>query len=195
MEILLEDETQLIQLVQNGDKTAFRELVEKHKRNVYYLAFDLTGNREDAEDVSQEVFIKVYKSIKKFRGDSKLSTWLYKITMNTCYSLKSKKSYTEMKTKENIEELVDAAAEKNIPHNADPERAAESGFIQKSLDAALLKLSKNEKIVFVLRNFNELSFGEIVDMLNMKPSTVRSLNFRALKKLRREMAYFNSENL
>ena len=184
------DELILVERAKQGDKTAFREIVELHKRGVYYLAYDLTGNREDAEDVSQEVFVKVFRSLDKFRGDSKFGTWIYRITVNTCYSLKSKKSYSEMRTKENIEELVDLN-ENRIEHSfANPERITESGFIQKSIEKAMKKLSTKEKAVFVLRNFNELTFEEIVKVLKVKPSTVRSLNFRALKKLRKELAFY-----
>ncbi|MCD4665006.1 MAG: sigma-70 family RNA polymerase sigma factor, partial [Bacteroidales bacterium] len=62
---------------------AFRELVERYKKKIYYLAYDLTGNHHDAEDMSQEVFIKAFRSLKNFRGDAKLSSWLYRITVNT----------------------------------------------------------------------------------------------------------------
>lgn len=185
------DELILVKRAEQGDKTAFRELVEQHKRGVYYLAYDLTGNREDAEDVSQEVFVKVFRSLHKFRGDSKFGTWIYRITVNTCYSLKSKKSYSEMRTKDNIEEIVDLSEDKSDHSFANPERLTESGYIKQSIEKAMNKLSKKEKTVFVLRNFNELTFDEIVKVLNVKPSTVRSLNFRALKKLRKELAFYN----
>ena len=187
-------ELQLIERARSGDKTAFREIVEQHKRGVYYLAFDITGNREDAEDVSQDVFIKVYRSLDKFRGDAKFSTWLYRITVNTCYSMKSKKSITEMNVKENMEEVVDHSDEKIIHAAADPERVTESSFLKKQIEKALDKLSKKERAVFTMRNFQEMSFGEIVEIMKIKSSTVRSLNFRALKKLQKELAYYKSEN-
>ncbi len=187
----MNSDLELVELSKNGNRVAFRKLVEMHKRSVYYLAFDLTGNREDAEDVSQEVFVKVFRSLDKFRGESKFSTWIYRITVNTCFSLKSKKSYTEMSTKENIEEIVDQSEHKNNHSFANPERVVESGFIRNSIEKALEKLSKKEKTVFVLRNYNELSFDEIRKVLNIKSSTVRSLNFRALKKLRKELAFIH----
>jgi len=186
----LTNEIELVERARQGDKTAFRELVEQHKRGVYYLAYDLTGNKEDAEDISQEVFVKVFRSLHKFRGDSKFGTWIYRITVNTCYSLKSKKSYSEMRTKDNIEEIVDQSEYKNVHSFAHPEKMTESGFIQKNINKAMNKLSKKEKAVFVLRNINDLTFDEIVKVLKIKSSTVRSLNFRALKKLRKELAFY-----
>jgi RNA polymerase sigma-70 factor (ECF subfamily) len=187
---LLENELQLIEQAREGDKTAFRVLVDEYKKAVYFLAFDLTKSKEDAEDASQEVFIKVYRSLKNFRGDSKFSSWLYRITVNTCFSLKKKKSYSQMTTKDEIDEVVDGSDYKTDYSSFDPERTTESGFIQEHIEKALDKLSKQEKTVFILRNYNGLSFNEIVEIMNLQPTTVRGINFRALKKLRKELAFY-----
>jgi RNA polymerase sigma-70 factor (ECF subfamily) len=82
--VMTGEEQLLVENVQRGEMAAFQELVEKYKQKVYYMALDMTGNHHDAEDLSQEVFMKVYSSIKDFRGESRLSTWLYRIAMNTC---------------------------------------------------------------------------------------------------------------
>lgn len=190
----MQNETELIKLALKKNVPAFRELVEQNKRLVYMLAYDLTGNREDAEDVSQEVFIKAYRSLNKFRGDAKLSTWLYRITVNTCYSLRRKKSFTQFRTWENMEEMIEQSNESQYEQLKDnPERTAEAGLIRKNIENALQKLSKRERSVFVLRNFKELAFDEIVKILNLRPGTVRSLNFRAIKKLRKELSYYKLE--
>ena len=99
------EECVLIERAKNGETSAFRELVERNKKNVYYLALDLTGNHHDAEDLSQEVFIKAYRNIKDFRSDSKLSSWLYRITVNTNINQYRKKSHRERKTHESLDEL------------------------------------------------------------------------------------------
>ena len=189
----MDKDTELIKRAQNGDLEAFRELVDEHKRNVYYLAFDLTRNREDAEDVSQDVFLKVFRSLKNFRGDAKFSSWLYRITVNTCLSLKSKKGYTAMKNSEDIEEMIDTKSEMSSSGNVDPESHTEAGFIQKNIDKAIEKLSKRERTIFVMRNYSGLSFGEIVEILKLRPGTVRSTNFKALEKLRKELAFYKDE--
>ncbi len=186
----MNNESELIEQARGGKVAAFRELVEQNKRNVYSLAYDLTGNREDAEDISQEVFIKAFRSLSKFRGDSKFGTWLYRITVNTCYSLKRNKSYSSIQTEEDMEDVP--GSENNTSGN-NPERSTESGFIKANIEKALQKLSAREKSVFILRNFKELPFDDIVDILKLRPGTVRSLNFRAIKKLRKELSFYNTE--
>ena len=189
----MDKDTELIKQAQNGDLNAFRELVIEHKRNVYYLAFDLTRNREDAEDISQDVFIKVFRSLKYFRGDAKFSSWLYRITVNTFLSLKRKKNYIAMKDGENLEDMIDTEFEMSNSGNVDPESYTEAGFIQKNLDRAIEKLSKRERTIFVMRNYSGLSFGEIVKIMKLRPGTVRSTNFKALEKLRKELAFYKDE--
>lgn len=186
-------ELEIVELVRKGDKGAFRQLVEENKQNVYYLAYDMLGNREDAEDMTQEVFMKAFKSLNNFRGDSKFSTWLYRITVNCCLSLRRKKSTVKKMDEENVEEIIDKkSAEKNISYVNNPERYTETGFIKKSMEKALEKLSPREKTVFVMRNYKELPFGEISEILKLKLGTVRSLNFRALEKLRNELAFYKN---
>lgn len=189
----MSSDLELVERVKKGDKFAFKELVEQNKNNVYYLAIDMTSNREDAEDISQEVFIKAYKSLDSFRGDSKFSTWLYRITVNSCLSLRKKKSASRKVEDENMEDIINQkAAEKNISFVQNPERYTETGFIRISMEQAIEKLSPREKTVFVMRNYNGLHFGEISDALKLKLGTVRSLNFRALEKLRIELAYYKN---
>jgi len=97
------DEQVLIQRARIGEMSAFRELVEQYKKKIYYLSLDLTGNHHDAEDLSQEVFIKAYRSLKNFRGDAKFNSWLYRITVNTCISQRRKKSVAAMTLQEDSE--------------------------------------------------------------------------------------------
>lgn len=178
-----------------GDLNAFRELVEMNKQNVFYLALDLAKNRQDAEDISQEVFLKAYRSINKFRGDSKFSTWLYRITVNTFLTMNRKKSNSIKASDEDMDDQLEIIMSKNNPeNNIDPESFAEAGFIRKFIDRAVEKLSDREKTVFIMRNKNELSFNEISEILNLNPGTVRSMNFRALEKLRKELSFFNTNN-
>jgi hypothetical protein len=87
---LVNEEQLLIQRARNGEMGTFRELVELHKKKIYYLSLDLTGNHHDAEDLSQEVFIKAYRALKNFRGDAKFNSWLHRITVNTCISQRRK---------------------------------------------------------------------------------------------------------
>ncbi len=98
-----------------------------------------------------------------------------------------------MKTSEDIENLIGTKSEVHIPGSVNPESEVESGFIRKHLEKALDKLSKNERTIFIMRNYNGMSFEEIVEILRIQPSTARSSNFKALRKLRRELAFYKNE--
>lgn len=186
-------ESELIEKIKNGDRSAFRELVEANKKNVYYLAFDLCGNREDAEDISQEVFVKAFRSIDSFRGESKISTWLYTITVNSCFSMKRKLGYKVKNRTDEITEFADKSAElQETSSFADPESQTDAHYLKKHIKTAMEKLSPRERSVFTLRYFNELAFVEIVEIMKINPSTVRSLNFRALKKLKKELSFYQA---
>lgn len=186
----MNEEILLIEKARNGDMNSFRILVEKSKKQVYYLAYDLIGNHYDAEDVSQEVFIKAFKSLKKYRGDAKFSTWLYRITLNTCLTIRNKKSYSASKKQDSIDDYEDLASH---TYQSDPERMAEREIIQKNINRAMKKLSEKEKSVFVLKNHNGLSFNEISEIMSVAVGTLKSLNFRALKKMKNELQHFRNE--
>ena len=183
-----------VERTQSGDMAAFRELVERHKKNVYYLALDMTGNHHDAEDLSQEVFIKAYKNIGGFRADAKFSSWLYRITMNTCIDQNRKKSVKAMRLKETFDET-------HIPTHESfgsdvvksPDKKAEAGLMQKHIDQALQKLTDKERSVFVLRHYQHLQLNEIADVLKITVGTVKSTLFRALQRLQKELAFYKAD--
>lgn len=185
----MDSDTELVDRARKGDITAFKKLVTKHKNNVYYLAYDLIRCREDAEDISQDVFIKVYRSLSSFKGDSKFSTWLYRITINTCLSLKKSKSFNLM-TNTDVDQMEDIYPEYQSTDIPDPEIKTESVFISEHIELALQKLSGQERLVFTMRNINGMPFNEIVEILKLQPGTVRSLNFRALKKLSKVLSFY-----
>ncbi len=189
----MDKDTELIEIARKGDLAAFKKLVTKHKRNVYYLAYDMLRLREDAEDVSQEVFVKAFRSLKNFRGDSKFSSWLYRITVNTCLSLINKKNYSLRQNSSDIDEIVDTELEIKSPESFNPEKNTEAVFIKNHIDKAMQKLSERERTIFIMRNYTGMSFDEIVNILKIKPGTVRSTNFKALEKLRRELSFYKDE--
>ena len=189
----MQEERNLIELAQNGDIGAFRKLVERHQKQIYYLAFDLTGNKQDAEDLSQEIFIKMFHSLKKFRGDSKLSSWLYRVTVNSWVNENRKGSGRLRKVQEPLEEDLVQDHVNGIGHQvADPEKEAESALLNKHLRKAFEVLSPRELSVFTLRHYHDLKMTEIGKILNLSVGTVKSLLFRALQKLRRELSSFRN---
>ena len=172
-------------------KTQFRKLVEENKRNVYFLALKLSGNHEDAEDISQEVFLKVYKKFHTYRGNAKIGSWLYRITVNTHLNRNRKKERKAMQSTEHIEQL--ATAKRAAAAETDPERSTRSGMIKEHVENALSCLSRRERTIFVLRHYNDLPQKEIAQMLKIKTGTVKSTLFRAVRKLRDELSYYKPE--
>jgi RNA polymerase sigma-70 factor (ECF subfamily) len=183
------DEQQLVEGMARGDRTAFRAFVDRYKKKVYFLALDLVGNPADAEDVSQEVFLKVYRSFGTFRKDAKISSWLYRVTYNACIDHRRKKDLTP-------EPVADETLEKQGlaegPFGAsaaafDPLRSVESQQLQERIAKALEKVSPQEKAVFMLRHYDELMLKDIAEALHLSVGAVKSYLFRAVRKLQKEL--------
>lgn len=184
-----ENETNLIERVCSGDIYAFQEIVERYKKKVYYIAYDIVGDFHEAEDISQEVFIKMYRALDRFRKDAKMSSWLYQIAVNTSIdSLRKRKA----KPRINVEDIEQVGGQeqalKSASPEADPERRAVATLMQEHIDHALHKITPQERAVFVMRHYNEFKIREIADVLEVSSGTVKSLLFRALKKMRKELS-------
>ena len=190
----MQEERDLIQLAQNGDMNAFRKLVERHQKRILWLAYDLSGNMQDAEDLSQEIFVKMFRSLKKFRGESKLSSWLYKITVNTWMSESRRGSARVKKMQEPLEEdLVQDRAHGLGYYTAGPEQGAEAVLINKQFRKAFELLSQRELSVFVMRHYHDCKITEIGKILDLSSGTVKSLLFRAVKKMQKRLECFSDE--
>ncbi|UCE19424.1 MAG: RNA polymerase sigma factor [Gemmatimonadota bacterium] len=185
-------EQRLIEQLKAGETEAFRELVERYKKQAYYVAYDLMGTHEDAEDISQEAFIKVYQSIGSFRGEAQFSTWLYRIVVNLCISEKRKKSSKEM---EYYGDTIPEAAHhaQDIDPSEHPEKALQSQKIQEHIREALDKLPSQQKTVFVLRFYQDLSLKEIGRIMKLSEGTVKSHLFRTLRKLREYLKFYEAD--
>ena len=187
----MNEEQVLVERARSGEMGAFRELVERYKKKIYYLSLDLTGNHHDAEDLSQEVFIKAYRSLKKFRGDAKFNSWLYRIAVNTCISQKRKKSLSSMTLQEDFDSESSPQyqmSEGGVSHN--PELSAEAELMQQHIDKALQQLTPRERSIFVLRHYNDLPLKEIAQILKITEGTVKSMLFRGIQKLQKELSFY-----
>ncbi len=167
---------------------AFRTLVEEHKRAIYFLALDLSGNHHDAEDLSQEVFIKAHRGLDSFRGDASVATWLRRITVNTFLNKRRKKALRFMQLFENGEEDLSEQSQFASP---DSETAGE--LLRGHVTKALAKLSPSERSAFVLRHMNELAVKEIAASMDIADGTVKSLLFRATKKMQKALAFYRTD--
>ncbi|MFC1553708.1 RNA polymerase sigma factor [candidate division KSB1 bacterium] len=189
----MKNEKLLIYRVRNGDRTAFREIVEHYKKSVYYYAVQFLHDHHDAEDVSQEVFLKMFRSLDKFREKSKISTWLYRITFNTCIDKKRCKKSNVLLFQENneIDETMVKYSNDHINYN--PEKFVEHNEMDMLIEKALEKITYKEKNIFILRFYSELSLRDIAEILNVSESTIKSLLYRAIRKLRKELLFYSKE--
>ena len=180
----MHQERELIKLAQTGNMDAFRKLVEHHQKLILHLAFDLSGNMQDAEDISQEVFLKMYRSLKKFRGRAKLSTWLYRITVNTWINQTRRGNARLEKMSEPLDEEFDRKYAGSIEScEADPEEQADVALKSEKIRKSLELLSGRERSVFMLRHYHGLKMSEIGKTLNLSVGAVKSHLFRAVKKM------------
>ena len=164
---------------------SFQGVVEQHKRSLYALAYDLTGSHHDAEDLSQEVFLKAYRARHRFRGEAQLSTWLYRITVNT-YLNQRRKKVLRFRT------LWDDFSDTPRPAEA-TDRQAEASAMRAHVEAALAQLSPRERSAFVLRHYHEMPLKEIAATMEISDGTVKSLLFRAARKLRTALAFYRED--
>ena len=175
------DELKLIEKARNGNRSAFEELVKLHEKNVYNLALKIMKNREDALDAAQESFLKAWISLKSFRNESKFSSWLYRLTYNTCldYLRKSKKgeiiSLTADNEDENIVDIKD-----NMPT---PEEYAEQQETRALVREAVNALPEEYRRIIIMREFTGLSYSEIAKAMNINEGTVKSRLSRGRLKL------------
>lgn len=165
-----------------GDSEAFAELLREKQSLVYNLAYRMSENREDALDISQEVFIKVWRSLDSFRGDSAFDTWLYRITVNTAkdYLARERKHTSGKVTEEDFPENI--AASYDTPEDRYIEKE-EAGTVK----AALGQLSSEHREILVLREVHGYGYKEIAEMLAIEEGTVKSRINRARAALKKEL--------
>jgi RNA polymerase sigma-70 factor (ECF subfamily) len=189
----MSDERALVRRIQRGEDGAFRELVEAHKRAVYYLALDLCGNHFDAEDLSQEVFIRAYRGIGRFRGGAKLSSWLHRITVNAYIDSQRKRSLMVVSLAD--EDGADIEPPDTEPQNVggDPEGELSSARIAQDIERALGALSDMERAAFVMRHYHDMPIRDISEALGVAEGTVKSLLFRSVRKLRARLYFYRGE--
>jgi RNA polymerase sigma-70 factor (ECF subfamily) len=173
-----ESDVELIHRVQSGDNEAFDELMKRYAASVYKVTYSLTRNHADADDLSQETFIRAYKAIARFDEQYHFYTWVRRIAVNLCFNhLKRGRKFAFLP-------LPQSDSETESPDIADPKPQAADSSLRRDLDAALAKLPPDQRAVFVLRVDEELSYNEISDMLSIPIGTVMSRLNRAREKLR-----------
>ena len=179
-------EKQLVEKLKKQDEAAFRYLVELHQVKVRNTCMGMLHDAYEADDMAQEVFIEIFRSIAKFKGESTLSTWIYRIAINKCLnSLRSKKRKYWMKLFGNSFETQQEMSE--ITDNKEPQAILENTEREKMLQEAIDSLPDNQRVAFVLSKYDELSNSEIADIMKTTVSSVESLNFRAKRNLQKKL--------
>ncbi len=178
---------ELVQEFKDGSEQAFAELIERYQHRVYNTTLRMLGNREDALDTAQECFIKVYKNIKKFKGDSSFSTWLFRITTNACRDeLRKRKRRLPVYTDINSDDENNTI--QNISNGSnEPEKITISRDINESIQELVNQLPEDQKLVFILREFQDLSYQEIAEILDISMGSVKSRLSRARRSLRQDL--------
>ena len=169
--------------VLEGDVNAFETLVVEYEKNVYAITQRMTGNAEDAADMTQETFIKAFNSLSSFRGDSKFSVWLYRIATNVCLDFLRSRSRKptvslSMEDDDGEETQLDIADE-----SQSPELLLERGLTRDAVRRGLNALPPEYRQILLLREIQGLSYEEISDVLSLEVGTVKSRIFRARKRL------------
>jgi RNA polymerase sigma-70 factor, ECF subfamily len=164
-----------------GDSEAFRALVEQHSRSVFRLAYRMTRNEQDAEDVVQESFLRAYRQLGRFESRANFGTWLYRIVANCSVDLMRSKQARHDQVRG---ESLDAAAELPASDIPGPERLARSAEVDRRVREALGALSPLERAAFTLRHYEGRSIDEIGSTLGLGTSAAKHSVFRAVKKLR-----------
>lgn len=178
----------LIARARAGDAEAFRELVERHSRAVYRVAYRITGRAEDAEDVVQETFLRAYRQLDRFEARSNFGTWLHRIAANCSVDLLRGRPRREMNEEpETLERLGGGDTYGALPS---PERSLLGRQIADRVAQALDRLSDMERAAFTLRHFEGLSIEEISRALGLRTSATKHSIFRAVKKMRHELKPF-----
>lgn len=178
-----EEEARIVRRVLDGDVNAFEKLVTEYEKNVYNIALKMTGNSEDAADMTQEAFIKAYNSLESFRGDSKFSVWMYRITTNVCLDFlrsRSRKPTVSL----SVEDDDGGETELDIPDESQsPELLLERGLTRDAVRRGLAALPEDYRQILLLREIQGFSYEEIAAVLKLESGTVKSRIFRARKKL------------
>ena len=170
------DERGLVEACLGGQAAAFDLIVERHRRSVYLLCYRFVSNHEDASDLSQDVFLRAYRGLRSFRGQSSLATWLYRIGVNVCLNrVSGKKPRSEsIENRQFVDERAESASDRLLKD----ERGAR-------VRAAIAQLPRKQRVTLVLRMYHEMSHQEIADVLGSSVGAVKANFFHALGSLKK----------
>ena len=188
------NEQALVEAIKNKDQDAYRSLIDQYQGMILNTCYGFVQDEDDAKDLSQEVFIEIINSIHKFRGDAKLSTWLYRMAVNK--SLNHIKKYKRASLFSRIDKVLhsdkgEMSASKSFNADAPIINEEQSKRLYQAIDS----LSKNQRIAFTLHKIEGVSYAEIAEIMNVTVFSVESLIYRARSSLQKELINFYQKNM
>jgi RNA polymerase sigma-70 factor (ECF subfamily) len=194
VDTIMESDAVAVERTLAGDREAYRVLVERHSRNVYRLAYRMTGNQHDAEEVVQEAFLRAYQKLSQFAARANFGTWVYRIAANYAIdrmrqrkSEDSNRALPARKTDDGAEMDLMSTVPDAAPS---PERLAQSGQLAAKMRVALRELTPAERTAFVMRHWGGSGIEEIAAALNSSASAAKNTVFRSVQKLRKALEPF-----
>jgi len=183
------DEAQLIKGIQEGDRKSFQILVETHQRMVVNTCLAIVHNKADAEDLAQDVFLEIFRTAENFRGDSKISTWLYRIATNRALNLirNNKRKRFFQSIEDTFTGGRNRASEISENHGDQPDRNITDQQRSDMLHQAIDRLPEKQRIAFTLNKYEELPYQQIAEVMEISLSSVESLIHRAKKNLQEQL--------
>jgi len=175
--MLNKSDIELVNEFKNGNTSAFDEIVRRYQKRVYSLARKILANHDDADDVAQEVFVKLFYSLHDFKGESSLFTWIYRITINECNNILRKKKVRDFVQIDEIANL--------LKFGQTPEQELLEKERRDLIERAVEKLPPKQRAIFVMRFFEDLDYEQISKILNKPIGTLKANYFHAVKKIQK----------
>ena len=191
MDTLATDEI-IVERALTGDDEAFGELVRRWERRIFALTYGMLGREEDARDATQETFLAAFRSLRNFRGEAKVSSWLHRIAVNQCITRQRRAKVRSESALEDEQETNAGSFAMPLSHS--PAHVAEGRQETAAVRRAINSLPVELRQVVVMKEFEELTFREIADVLDLPLSTVKSRLYTALKQLQMRLQKFESRN-
>ncbi|HZN08198.1 MAG TPA: sigma-70 family RNA polymerase sigma factor [Pyrinomonadaceae bacterium] len=192
MATVTDSETDLIRRAQADDSAAFCSLAERYARRIYLLAFHYCRNTQDAEDLSQEVWLKAYQALGGFRSDASFYTWLRRITINSFLNHQRASTFRRQ-GQTSVAELIESGSEKLLESHTSSPQTIYNKVLFESVMSALADLTPTQRLMFLLRHYEGMSYDEIAGAMNCSPGTVKKAVSRAIAKLRVKLEVENEE--
>jgi len=187
------EEKKLLERIRSGDQSGFEQLVKEHTGKIVGLAWRLVGNREEAEDLAQEAFLRLYRALPEFRGESRISTWLYRTTTRLAIDYlrreRLKRKLFFFRQDNDAPDPVEQASD----WRKNPSEEILSQEAIRSLRNSMKKLSARQQVIFTLRHYEGLSMKEIAEHLNIETGTVKAHLHRAVTQIREDLSDYREE--